>query len=144
MEKVNVIVKAKNMAVGKGVAEALESSGRINVIYIKEGDVNKEDWEACQKHSAVVAYSNVKQAYEADTSEDEPWGTTGLNFPQLENIQAMINEFEVSPSYKFDALKNIIRKMVEEDLENTVARIEMLPRKGHLMTLAQLMGLCEE
>ena len=138
MEKVNIIIKAKTKVLGEAIADALSSSGKINVISIDEGDVNKKDWELCQEKDAVVVYSNVEKRYETDLCEDAPWGTLRLNFPQFNEI-----EREVKRNFKekdrYMATKLVISRAVSESIDDTVRTITMLPRKGHTLKLYDLL-----
>lgn len=142
MSKVNVIVKAKTMALGQGIAEALTSSGAINILYVKEGDVDKSDWESCQENDAVVVFANVEKIYEVDTSIEEPWGTFRMNFSDFRKIEEAAEKCQhLTDKMKDKITSNIIKEAVMKDLDKTVKTISMLPRKGHLMTLAELLSM---
>ena len=141
-EKLNVIVKAKTMALGQGIAEALTSSGAINILYVKEGDVDKSDWEACQENGAVVVFANVEKIYEVDTSPEEPWGTFCMDFSDFGRIEEAAKKCQhLTKEMKDRITSNIVKEAVTETLEKTVKTLLMLPRKGHVMTLAELLSV---
>lgn len=144
MQKLNVVVKARTMEAALGMSDALQAANEIlDVIHVGTGDLDKGTYNLCNKNNAVVLYSGVKVAYDPDRDKENKgltyWGTFQVRIHPTKEIIKQLKQYSRSLHRSTERLA--YGAAIFENLESIVTTLTMLPRKGHSVSLMDLLNM---